>query len=177
MLHLLACVISTWWFFVGFYSITLMVKWRRLRRDALSTSLVFCTFALASTAILTGSATRFVVETIPPNSQGSKTDTLTIGNISLVFSFLFTTLCMLNTSLVWIEIGENANKMHKSEGANIVRYRRLLFGYYMLFLVLIIVSAALNNSTFTALAALPGILFVVAAYLVGYFRIRKMLLT
>jgi hypothetical protein len=126
-------------------------------------------------AIETGAATRFVVVFPVPDAQGSKADTSPIGSISLIFTFLFSTLSMLNISLVWIQIADNAEKMRRTTTINITRYRNFLIAYYVLFFGVIVFAISFQNLIVAAAVSLPGIVFVIISYLLGFFKMRKML--
>ena len=147
-----------------------------MRRDALSTSLIFTLLACVATAFETGTSPRFVVETIMPNAQGSKLDTSSVSPVSIALSYFFSTLAMLNVSLVWIEIADNVNNMKKSNSSNVSRYRNLLIAYYVFIFGGIVLSLILENTLVAAAVAMPGVLFVVVTYCVGFFKMRKMLL-
>ena len=154
-----------------------LIKWRRFKKDALSTSLVFTIIALGMTAIETGSAPRFSIQSLAPDAAGSKSDKNAIGTISMTLAYLFITLSLLNVSLVWIEIADNAEKLHKSVNHNVKSYRRLLLAYYVIVFGTIAISFAVGNVFVAALVSIPGVLFIIVTYLIGYFKMRRMLMT
>ena len=151
-----------------------MIRWKRFQLDALSTSLVFAILACFFTALATGSITRFIFQWITPDANGSKADTQISASVALPLSFLFSTLAMLNISLVWIEIADNAQSLRRTS-SNIQRYRNALIVYYIIFLSLIILSLALGSITIATAVALPGLLFVIVTYIVGFVKMRRML--
>jgi hypothetical protein len=173
--NILAAFISFCSLAVGIYDLYLSCKWNRFKMDALTTSLIFSVLGLFFTGLETSASTRLIVEVIPPNAEGSKADTDPIDTITTIFSFWFSTLAMMNVSLVWIEIANNANKMRRSTSNSLWGFRRLLLGYYVLFLGLILFSLAQDNYGFAAYAAVPGVLFVIVTYVVGFYKMRKML--
>jgi len=169
-----ACFISTCSILVALYDLVKLVRWKKFHRDALSTSLLFAIMATLWTALLTGTATRYTMQSLAPDASGSKMDVSPLGRILSVFVFLFSTLSMMNVSLVWIEIAQNAEKMKRSQD-NVNRYRRFLLAYYVVFIIVIVVAFALGQFTVAAIAALPGVLFVIVTYLIGFLKMRRML--
>ena len=110
-----------------------------------------------------------------PDAQGSKVVASFVATLSLALCYFFSTLAMMNVSLVWIEIAENADKMQKSTNHNISRYRNLLIVYYVVFFGVILVSLLLGNELLAAAIAMPGVLFVIVTYFVGFFKMKRMM--
>lgn len=176
VLNVLICVVSGVWALVGIFDLVRMIRWGRLKKDAVSSSLLFAICALCSISIYGGATSRYPFERMTPNPvTGSKNNQNYTGTVALTLAFLFATLAMLNISLVWIKIASNADKLQKANNHNIAHYRHFLIAYYVIFFGAIIISVALGNYVVTAFLAIPGIIFVIISYGVGYFRMRKML--
>ena len=175
-IHLIDCIMTSSWCLVGLYDLMLLVKWGRFKRDAVSTSLVLSIGAAISLCLLMGTEIRFIFQSLPPDAiTGSKSDQSPLSRVLLAFTFFFCTSSMMNISLVWIEIAENAEKMKMTQDQNVHRYRKFLLVYYLFFLGLIVVSLSLDNEILAAAAALPGIFFIVCTYTVGFIKMRRML--
>lgn len=178
IINVAACLSAFAWLCVAVYDLYRMAKWKRLQRDAISTSLVFTIAALTMSVIQTGAESRFGFTNPPPDPGGKKDDDLSIVTVGIPIMFLLCTLSMLNVSLVWIQISSNMQKVRvakKDRLQNITRYRNALICYYVAFLGLMAVAIAMNSFTIVCAVGAPGILFVFITYVYGGLRMRRVL--
>ena len=114
MTHVLTCLIAGCVTSVGIADIIRMINWKQLRMDAGSTGLGFATISLIATSIVGGFNSRYPFLPLEPQAGSSvKDDKNPNGAYAMAFSFLFTTLAMLNVSLVWIQIANNAVRLKR----------------------------------------------------------------
>src|SRR4051812_46073984 len=84
--NVIACAIVTFWTFAGIRGIIRLIQWKQLKRDALSTTLVFALLACFWTAVETGQATRHAFQVVTPDDSGSKMDKSNLGPLSIALS-------------------------------------------------------------------------------------------
>jgi hypothetical protein len=97
--------------------------------------------------------------------------------VSVTIAFVFTSVAMLNVSLLWIEIADRTSKGRVAAISNVTKYRTGLYVYYPFVSITIPVLVILEESTYAVAAALPAFLFIFVTYVYGGFKIRKLLNT
>jgi len=183
--NIISSCLALFWLVVGVYNLTKLVRLRQFKADALSFSLLVSILALLNTMIQTMAINRFSFQVVTPDEFGRREDTSRLGTVFLALSFCFTTISLLNVSLIWAEIATNVNNVRtnsRQAGHWLTTYRKVLIGYYFVTFGALIISLALGqvfglvlSLTAAAVVAIPGTLFVIITYILASLRVRKML--
>jgi hypothetical protein len=92
---------------------------------------------------------------------------------TLVQSFVlfFTTVSMLNVSLLWIELADRMKQLSSKGFSNVSKYRGILYVYYLTLGVSVVASQFLGRIEVTIILLIPAFSFVCISYVIGYRKI------
>jgi hypothetical protein len=175
----LLCAVNILIFGNELYYLVQLVKMKRLRFDALSTSLVFAALASCFSALTLGIQMRLL--TISPSvmANGEKDDgsRTIIGTVTYGLSFVFASFSYLNVSLIWIEIAESARVLRKKSSSNIQHYRSVLVVYYVIFVAVTVFGLASRSPLISVIPPAITSVLIAITYIMGFFKMRTMILT
>lgn len=176
ILNSVFCAIGALGFFYELYLIFRLVWMKQFSINAVTISTILNSLGLFGCVLQIGGITRFVFDPMIPNEHGRKTDTYRLAIFSISIAFFFSTLAMLNISLVWLEIANNVKRLlPSSSGKMVKKYKTSLILYYSIFLGVMIPAMIWMNQIIMAAMATPGLFFSMTMYMYAAWKIRSIL--